>query len=161
MSPFSRVEARCFSGDPTTSLSDIICLFKIQGAGLRVTNGYLSLSNVSVNYNTGLSTGAGIYMESNDELHVHIERANVQHNIMSGRGGGILAEMVEDTAKFVMSIHDSNISRNVVSSTWLTNCGIYMFVKPAQCCKAVRGRKHMSTACARVASDRSVFGYFC
>lgn len=66
-------------------------------------------------HNHGLNAAAGIYLESTTELHAHVEHADVHHNRLTGRGGGILAEMQVEAAKFVLSIYNSRFTHNVVS----------------------------------------------
>jgi hypothetical protein len=39
----------------------------------------------------------------------------VQHNTLTGRGGGLLAELVEDAVPLSVSIHNSVFTHNTVS----------------------------------------------
>lgn len=87
----------------------------LQGGGIRSTNGALLLYNSSVVRCRGLSTSAGVYMESTGGLDMHMEGMRLSHNVLTGRGGAFLAEMVEDDGHLNISIHNSVFTHNTVS----------------------------------------------
>lgn len=58
-----------------------------------------------------------MYLESGDVLDVHMEGLNVHHNSLTGRGGGMLAEMVEDLGTMYLSLHNSSFTHNRVGGS--------------------------------------------
>lgn len=88
----------------------------MQGGAIRASNGYHLLSNVSVTNCHALNAGAGLWLEASDEMDVHMQGCTLEGNSLTGRGGALRAERIDEAgAVFVLSIHDSRFMRNTVS----------------------------------------------
>ncbi|WIA09254.1 hypothetical protein OEZ85_008662 [Tetradesmus obliquus] len=87
-----------------------------QGGAIRASNGYHLLRNVSVTNCHALNAGAGLWLEASDEMDVHMQGCTLEGNSLTGRGGALRAERIDEAgAVFVLSIHDSRFTRNTAS----------------------------------------------
>lgn len=92
----------------------LLLIIQLQGGGIRVRHGVHWMRNLSVADNAAVNAGAGLNLETDEEMDVSAEHLRITGNALPGRGGGLRAEATGDGGQLVLTLSDSIVENNTV-----------------------------------------------